>query len=122
MRSAGLPHRLRGSGRDCGRHSLHDAGDEALIVHRVADAFAEVDVVERRLLIVHAEHMVAHGFVARDAHAFRLRHAVDLVGGQIGIGGMDVAAQQREHARRRLLDRLGANHSIGFLLSSQPKK
>jgi hypothetical protein len=72
---------------------------KSVIVESTAYTAAEVEIVEGRFRVVHANDHHSHGFVAGDADSFRLFDALYLVRRQIRVGGVDVAAQQGKHAR-----------------------
>ena len=79
-------------------HPLQDDLVEAFVVEGLGEAQARILVVEGRLAVVHAQREDAHALILGDAGLRVLVDALHLVGRQVAVGGVDLAAQQRQHA------------------------
>ena len=71
------------------RVALQDLIDESLVIERVREAFACINIVERRLRIVHADQENPHCLIARDVGGSGFLDVFDLIHRQVGIGHVE---------------------------------
>ena len=71
----------------------------------MGEGLARVEIVERRLGVVHADDEGLHHHVLLDVGELRLVDLVDLVGRQVAVGAVERAVQERQDTGRGLLGR-----------------
>ena len=99
--------------------ALEDDVVEAFVVEGMGEAEPSVEIVEGRLAVVHPQQEHPHGLVLRHPGTGVAVHPLHLVGRQVAVRRVDLAAHQRQHPRAGLHHR-AAPHILDRLRIMRP--